>query len=328
MIISASRRTDIPAFYADWFIKRVREGFFLRVNPFNSRQIAGFSLRPEDVDAICFWTKDPRPLMPYLDELDRRRLNYYFQFTLNPYDTFFEPKVPPLDERVAIFRELAGRTNPERMVWRYDPVIFSSVTPVAWHLEQVERIAGQLRGVSRRLVFSFCDFYGKGQGRLSKALQGTGITLKDITSPEYRKPFEQIVLGFKDIAARHGLRIFSCSEKMDLAPFGIQHGACIDGDLIRRLFGVKASFKKDGNQRVACNCVQSVDMGAYNTCRFGCAYCYANFNEGIIEDNDRRHYPDSPALLDRYDDPVEIRTSLAGKKKCGAGQWSFFDSRP
>lgn len=313
MIISASRRTDIPAFYSDWFMNRVREGYFYRVNPFNSRQVSGFSLRPEDVEAICFWTKNPRPLMQHLAELDARGLNYYFQFTLNPYAKTFEPHVPPLPERIEAMLELAGRIGPQRLVWRYDPVILTSITPVAWHLEQAERIASLLNAATSRLVFSFYDFYGRGRGRLHRALSGSGITLEDITAPDHRGSLEQLARGFREIAASNGLEIFSCSEEVDLAAIGIPHGACIDGDLIRRLFGVDCSAKKDKGQRGACGCVESADMGAYNSCRFRCAYCYANFNAGLIENNCRRHYPDSPSLLGRHEEPVEIRTSLSKK---------------
>jgi hypothetical protein len=216
MIISASRRTDIPAFYADWFMNRIRDGYFYRVNPFNSRQISGFSLKPEHVEAICFWTKNPRPLMQHLDELDRRGFKYYFQFTLNPYNSIFEANVPPLQERIAAFRELAGRIGPERVIWRYDPVILTSVTPASWHLEQAEQIAGLLKDAARRLVFSFYDFYGRGPGRLNRALQGTGITLEDITLPEHRDALENIARGFRSITDYYGMQIFSCSEEVDL----------------------------------------------------------------------------------------------------------------
>ncbi len=315
MIISASRRTDIPAFYADWFMKRVREGYFYRVNPFNSRQVTGFSLKPEDVDAICFWTKNPRPLMSHLNELDGRGLNYYFQFTLNPYDTTFEPGVPPLPERIEAMAELAGRIGADRVVWRYDPVILSSATPVSWHLDQVGRIAGLLNGATRRLLFSFCDFYGKGQGRLNRALTGTGITLEDIAAPELREALDLVARGFKAAADRFDLKIFTCSEEVDLAAIGIQHGACIDGTLIRELFGANVPSNKDKNQRESCNCAESVDMGIYNSCRFRCIYCYANFNEGLIESNCRKHHPDSPSLLYEYDGEIEIRTRAQQKKK-------------
>lgn len=313
MIISASRRTDIPAFYSDWFMNRVREGYFYRVNPFNRRQVAGFSLKPEDVEAICFWTKNPRPLMQHLAELDARGLNYYFQFTLNPYDKTFEPHVPPLPERIEAMLELAGRIGPERLVWRYDPVILTSITPVAWHLEQAGRIASMLNAATRRLVFSFYDFYGRGKGRLQRALSGSGITLDDIIAAAHRESLEQLARGFREIAVNNGLQIFSCSEEVDLAAIGIQHGACIDGDLIRKLFGVDCSAKKDKGQRGACGCVESADMGAYNSCRFRCAYCYANFNAGLIENNCTQHDPDSPSLLGRYGEPVEIRTLLRKK---------------
>lgn len=323
MIISASRRTDIPACYSDWFMNRIRAGFFHRVNPFNSRQVTGFSLQPEHVDAICFWTKHPRPLMRHLDELDRRGFNYYFQFTLNPYGREFEPQVPPLAERIAAFTELAGRIGPRRVIWRYDPVILSSATPVVWHLQQVEEIAGQLASATRRLVFSFHDSYGKGQGRLHAALQGTGIMLEDITAAQKADDLQTLVRGFKTAADRHNLDLLSCSEELDLSAIGVEHGACIDGQLIRALFGGQPSAVKDKNQRQACGCVESVDMGSYNSCRFRCSYCYANFNAGMIESNAARHDPQSPSLLGRCAEEREIRTSLNRKKPAG-GQRELF----
>lgn len=310
MIVSASRRTDIPAFYAEWFMKRVREGYFYRVNPFNSRQVSRFSLKADEVDAICFWTKNPQPLMRHLDELDERGLNYYFQFTLNPYDRIFEPGVPPLEERLNTMTELAGRIGPERVVWRYDPVILSSATPVSFHLENGEEIAARIGNATRRLMFSFYDYYGRGKGRLSRALDGTGITLEDITAPKHRSALILVARGFQQIAERHNLQIFTCSEEVELGASGIRHGACIDGDLIRELFGVKTAFKRDKNQRGACNCVASADMGAYNSCRYRCSYCYANFNEGMIESNCRKHDPESPTLLGEYNSSIEIRTKI------------------
>lgn len=323
MIISASRRTDIPAFYADWFMTRIHAGFFHRVNPFNANQVSAFSLAPEHVDAICFWTKNPRPLMAHLDELDQRGYRYYFQFTLNPYDRTFEPHVPPLAERIATFVELANRIGPERVAWRYDPVILTSATPVAWHLEQAEQIAAQLAGATCRLVFSCYDFYGKGQGRLHAALKGTGIALEDITAPEHAAELQELAKGFAAIAAHHGLRILSCSEELDLSALGIEHGACIDGNLIRELFGGTPPTAKDKNQRPACRCVESVDMGIYNTCRFGCTYCYANFNEGQIVGNLLKHQLDSPSLLGRCEREIEIQAGVK-KKGCGGGQGELF----
>lgn len=310
MIISASRRTDIPAFYSQWFMQRIRAGFFYRVNPFNSNQLSGFSLKAEDVDAICFWSKNPEPLIQHLDELEQRGFNYYFQFTLNPYGPEFEPHLPALDQRIATLRELARRITPQRVIWRYDPVILTSVTPISWHLEQAEQLAGQLAGSTCRLMFSFYDHYGKGQGRLGKALHDSAISLEDITAPEKRAELQQLVSGFKGIAEHYHLQLFTCSEELNLSSFGVAHGACIDGSLIRELFGSVSAFNKDKNQRPACGCVESVDMGSYNSCRFRCRYCYANFNPGIIESNCRRHDPQSPLLLGNYQGRLEIRTTL------------------
>jgi hypothetical protein len=309
MIISASRRTDIPAFYSNWFMNRIRKGYFYRVNPFNSKQVSCCSLKPEDVDAICFWTKDPKPLMQHLDELDERGLNYYFQVTLNPYDSTFEPHLPPLQGRIETFRELADRIGPARVVWRYDPIILSSSTPVSFHLESMQELAEKLGGYCSRLMFSFHDFYGKGRGRLHKTLADEGIKLEDITAIDKRESLEQVVRGFKQVTHQLNLQIFTCSENIDLSAFGIDHGACIDGDLIRKLFCRQSSVRKDKYQRNCCGCVESVDMGSYNSCSFKCAYCYANFNGGMIESNCRKHDPASPALLGRYEEQLEIRTT-------------------
>lgn len=313
MIISASRRTDIPAFYSEWFLQRIRAGYFHRVNPFNSRQVSGCSLKAEDVDAICFWTKNPRPLLPSLGELDERGLHYYFQFTLNPYDHCFEPLLPPVDERIATFRALAGRIAAERVIWRYDPVILSSATPVAWHLDQAERLAGLLQRSTTRLMFSFYDYYGKGR-RLRAALAANGIVLEDITAPGNTAKLATLVQGFKAIADRYRLQIFTCSEQIDLAAAGIKHGACIDAKLLHTLFGRPVTCARDRHQRPDCGCAASVDMGSYNTCRYRCHYCYANFNQGMIAGNCSRHSVDSPSLLGQPEGPVTIRTLLHSSK--------------
>jgi hypothetical protein len=194
-------------------------------------------------------------------------------------------------------------------------VILSRATQVSWHLERAAELANRLQDSTRRLVFSFCDFYGKGEGRLHGALQRTGTRPEDITAPEHRIELERIARSFGEIANSYGLEIFTCCEEADLTPFGIEYGACIDGELIRKLFGGNPSLRKDKSQRKACRCVESVDMGSYNSCTFGCAYCYANFNEGAIDKNRLSHDPDSPVLLGRYEGEVEIRRTLKGKTR-------------
>lgn len=322
-IISASRRTDIPAFFAEWFMTRVRECYFYRINPFNTNQVSGFSLAPEDVDAIVFWTKNPGPLLPHLRELDERGLHYYFQFTLNPYGELFESHVPPLTHRLATFRELSERLGPHRVIWRYDPIILSDQTPVAWHLEQVAALAEALNGATGRLVISFLDFYGKVNRRLAGLERSQGLKLYDIAADRHRDELWTLATGFHRIAAGHGMSVFTCSEEADMAEIGIRKGSCINGDLIRELFGEGREYRKDKHQRGACGCVASVDMGIYNTCRFQCAYCYANMSPKLIDSNLRKHNPVGPSLIHDYPEPVKI---VREKSTCPAlCQQSLFE---
>lgn len=299
-IISASRRTDIPAFYAPWFMERVRQGFFHRVNPFNARQVKAISLKPHDVDAIVFWTKNPKPLLPFLAELDDRGLNYYFQFTLNPYEKPFEPHVPPLGERIDTFRALADMIGPQRVVWRYDPLILSSRTPLEYHRERYGRISAELRGATKRVMFSFLDFYGKAQGRLATLEREEGLSIHDIRGEGCREGRRELLVEMRSHAAENGMELYSCAEGEDLEEIGIGHGHCIDAGLLRELFGGSGRFSKDRYQRMECGCVESVDMGVYNSCPFQCSYCYANASPKMIATNLKKHNPKGSALLGDY----------------------------
>lgn len=310
-IISASRRTDIPAYYAAWFMNRIRAGSFLRVNPFNFRQVKEISLAPEDVDAIVFWTKNPAPLIPHLLELDARGYRYYVQFTINPYDRRFEPHVPELGSRLETFRRLSGQLGPDRVVWRYDPIILSSATPLAFHLKQSAALAAALKGHTRRLVFSFLDFYGKISGRMKELYRKHGIILHDLADESCRAELHRLMVHFRRIGDENGMEVLSCAEEVSLAEYGIQHGACIDGGLIQSLFGIAGCFVRNKNQRGTCGCVESVDMGMYNTCPFHCVYCYANRSEKMTLANRGKHNPASPAMSKEYTVPVANVTSGA-----------------
>jgi DNA repair photolyase len=315
-IISASRRTDIPAFFSEWFMKRVRAGFFYRINPFNAHQVTSSSLKPGDVDAIVFWTKNPQPLLRFLPELDDRGFNYYFQFTLNPYDTRLEPHVPPLAERLHTFRTLADMVGARRVIWRYDPIILSSITPGNYHREQFARIAEGLQGFTERVMFSFLDFYGKASGRLKTIEREQGITFFDITAGKYTIERRELLAAMQKRARDNGMNLWSCAETEDLEDIGIRHGHCIDGKLVHELFGAANRYKKDRYQRRECGCVESVDMGIYNTCSFQCAYCYANTSHKMIAANLLKHCRTSPALIGEYSQeqlPAKQETLSAGK---------------
>ena len=295
MIISASRRTDIPAFYAEWFMNRVRAGWCEVPNPFRPSVATRISLAPEAVDAIAFWSKNPAPMLPRLDELDARGLRYYFLYTLNDYPAEIEPGVPPLSDRLEAFRALAGRVGPSRVVWRYDPIILSERMGAAWHLEAFSRLAGALAGRCERVIISFLDFYRKTARRLARVeADGGDRVLRD---PFALPEFEAFARGLAVAAARAGLRVQSCAEDPRLLAAGIEPGKCIDDRLIQDLFGRVAPGAKDAGQRPACGCVRSKDIGVPDTCPHGCEYCYSTRSAAFADTRWRAHDPQAPALI-------------------------------
>lgn len=291
MIVSASRRTDIPAFYHQWFMNRIRAGFCLVPNPFNPTQVARVSLTPEDVAVIVFWTRNPTPLLPYLDELDRRGYRYYFQFTLTGYPRLLEPGLPAPEALVEAFRRLAERVGAEKVIWRYDPLLFSNITDVAFHRQNFVRLADALAGYTRRVVLSLFDPYTSVMRRLRKVPQ---LELSEASAIEEELP--DLLRFLAQMAASHGLEARSCAEARDWTPYGILPGKCVDDELIARLFGVEVTHTKDAGQRPTCRCVQSKDIGVYHTCRHGCLYCYATGEQPYLQTPTRHHDPLAPSL--------------------------------
>jgi hypothetical protein len=292
VIISASRRTDIAAFYGSWFMNRIRAGFCTVPNPMNPRQVSRISLLPADVDAIVFWTRNPRPLFPHLAELDRRGFRYYFQVSLLGYPRAIDPKSPGVAAAVAAIRELSCRIGAERVIWRYDPIVFSDLTPPQYHLEQFDRLANQLSGATRRCVISAVDVYRKLAGRL-KTLSDTPAAF----TPVHDRALHVLLEQLAGSAESRGLEITSCAEAEDWTPWGVRPGKCIDGALLNRVFGLQLSDKKDLRQRAACGCVESRDIGMYDTCTFGCVYCYATTSFERARDRLARHDPEATSLI-------------------------------
>ena len=296
MIISASRRTDIPAFYAQWMSNRIRAGFCTVPNPFNRRQISRVSLRPEDVDVIVFWTRNPRPLMAHLGELDSRNLRYYFQFTILGYPRELDPKSPPISAAVQAFQSLSDRLGPNRVIWRYDPLIFTPLTPADFHRQNFGRLAEMLRGYTRRSVISVVDRYPKVEHRL-KLLENTRAAVETWELQRMESLLRELV----SLATGNGMEMVSCAEEIDLTPFGIRPGKCIDDQVIAGTFGIQVNSKKDPAQRPACGCLVSRDIGMYNSCLFGCQYCYATQSFERARVNFHQHDTTSPSLVGRYE---------------------------
>ncbi|GIV08965.1 MAG: hypothetical protein KatS3mg019_1056 [Fimbriimonadales bacterium] len=296
LIISASRRTDIPAFYAKWFMNRIREGYCVTLNPFNPSQPRRVYLKPEDVLVIVFWTRHPRPLFPYLEELDNRGYKYYFQYTLMNNPKSLDPGMPDLDYRIKTFQYLANKIGPDRVVWRYDPIVISQETPPEFHLEWHEKIGERLHGYTKRNVISIVDtHYRKIQSRI-RISASNGLHFQ-----KWQDKFGDFVRQLATNAQKFGMEIQSCAEDIDLSPYGVPPGKCVDDDLIKRVFGIDVSHCKDKGQRGKCGCVKSRDIGMYDTCLFGCVYCYATTSFEKARENHKKHNPDLPLLVNGID---------------------------
>ncbi len=273
MIISASRRTDIPAFFASWLMDCIRRGEVRARNPFNPTQEKVVSLRPADIEAIVFWTRNATPLIRHLPELDDRGYRYIFLYTINGYGSPLEPNSPPVDNAIETFRNLSERVGASRVIWRFDPILFPEGEGTDWITSRFDKIAQSLYGSTRRVIISFLDRYKKVARRLTRLAKDTGLTLKDVTGEE--ESLGHIAAVLATVAAESGIKIFSCAEKVDLLPYGIKPGSCIDAHYLNETFCLTIPASKDKSQRPLCRCAPSQDIGAYNTCRHECVYCYA-----------------------------------------------------
>lgn len=346
MIISVSRRTDIPAFYSDWFYNRIEEGYVLVKNPFNAHQVSMIILREKEVDrdivmkiiqsikkkyadsplincfgnvlenlqdgfsvelpeCFVFWTKDPSKMLPRIQELSSYK--FYFQFTLTPYKQDFEPHLPDKITIQESFKKLSSLIGREKVIWRYDPIIIIDPYSVKWHLSKFQEFAQVLVPYTQKCVISFVDIYEK----VLRNMRAFPI------SEIQEKERNEIAEGFSKIAHTNGLTIETCAEFTDLSKFGILKGKCIDDKLISKLVGQDIMTSKDKNQREECGCVESIDIGLYNTCLHGCNYCYANFNKGLVLSNHNLYDPHLPMLCSNLspEDKITLKKSNSNLKK-------------
>ncbi|MCE0495687.1 DUF1848 domain-containing protein [Vibrio sp. DNF-1] len=273
-------------------MNRIREGFMLTRNPFNAHQVSRVSLTPVDVDLFVFWTRNPTMLMAHLSELDTLGFRYYFQFTITGYPKCLEKNVPAPYRAIKTFCDLSELIGAEKVIWRYDPVLLCNMVDVAEHKRLFSKIAAMLAGKTRKVVISFFDLYKKTERNLE---QIDGLTYRDITqSPS---ELSELALYMSKVAKENGMVVESCAEDLELSEFGIKHGKCIDNEYIKNVFGLSLSGAKDPGQRKACGCIKSRDIGMYNTCFHGCAYCYATFNQRTVFTNKQKHNPRSAFLI-------------------------------
>ena len=306
MIISASRRTDIPALYPEWFMNRLREGQVLVPNPYNRKKVSRIRLTPDAVYCIVFWTKNPEPLIPYLKEIDRMGYRYYIQMTVTDYERDLEPGIPGMEESMATFLLLSEMIGKDRLDWRFDPIVLTDKYSVEYHVEKFEAMCQWLHRATERCVISFVDLY-----------EDNGFPCME---PE---EMWEIAQRLSKIAGRYHLPLYTCAEKIDLSAFGIRHGACIDRERIQKLAGYKMDVKKASGQRPQCRCVESIDVGIYDTCTNGCKYCYATRSTGSARRKKELYDPASPLLIGqlRGDETVTDREIRSNRDY----QFSLFD---
>ena len=294
VIVSASRSTDIPAFYADWFFNRLDEGYLMWRNPFNGKDSY---VSMANMRFVVFWSKNPKPLIPYLPILQEKGIGFYIQFTLNDYDAEqLEPGVPRLAERIDTFKRIVDEQGLGSVVWRFDPLILTDKISEELLLHKISAIAEQLKGYTEKLVFSFADITG--YRSVARNLRAASI--------DFREWDTETMLTFARRLAdmRLPFRVATCAEAIDLEEFGIEHNRCIDPELIARRAPDDAELqsflqraKSDSGQRKLCGCILSKDIGAYNTCPHLCRYCYANYSPQMVMNNFRKHINSSESII-------------------------------
>lgn len=286
-ILSVSRRTDIPTFFWDWFMNRLADGNLMVRNPMNRKQISEIELSKDTIDCIVFWTKNPIPVLPRLGELNSYGVPYYFQFTITGYGRDIEANVPDKHRLVEAFKDLCTFGS-GHVIWRYDPIVFNAKYTPEYHIRAFKAIASELKGFTDRCVISFVDIYPNNKTAIVK-LGNRDMTHDDLV--DFCKQLSQI-------AGENGMKVGTCAEVVDLDECGIIHNKCIDPDYIEQIIGLPIKNKKDGAQRKECGCIESIDIGAYNTCKNGCKYCYACKDPKQLEKNFASYDPNSPLLCD------------------------------
>ena len=310
MIISASRRTDIPKYYSEWLVNRIKEGYVDVRNPMYKSQVSRYSLSPDIVDGIVFWTKDPAPMLERLDAFSE--YSYYFQFSLTPYGKDVESNLPDKHEIINTFKELSSKIGNDRIIWRYDPILLNEKYSIDYQINAFGKIAANLNGYTKKVTISFIDEYKFGGRSIYGSLKTSEISV-----------IQQNFLAEKisGIAHGYGMDVDTCAEKIDLQKYGIENSRCVDSRIFEKLDGCKLSrnkkkyeeMEKDASQRKECLCVESIDIGWPNTCKNGCRYCYATSSESELTQNTTKHDPNSSMLCGTFNEKLDRLTDHRGR---------------
>ena len=283
MIINTGCRTDIPAFYSKWLINRIREGYVMVRNPYNPSQVTKYSLSPDVVDCLAFCTKNPEPILKYLDELDIYRQFWFV--TITPYGKDIEPNVPDKEKVIDSFKKLSKHVGIDSIFWRYDPIFINDEFSVLKHIEAFEKFAKELKGYTKDCTISFLDLYEK-----------VKRNAPDIKPPSKEEQIE-IAKAFVKIGKENGMVIHGCSEGIFLSKYGVDCKGCMSKEIVEKSIGESLKPPKRKNIREGCNCLMGNDIGAYDSCGHLCKYCYANSNKALVRENMKRHIETSPFLI-------------------------------
>lgn len=307
MILQTGMRTDIPAFYSEWFMNRIKEGYVLVRNPYYPEQVTRYEINTNVVDLIAFCTKNPIPMMKYTEKL--KAYGQYWFVTITPYGKDLEPNVPDKNIVIKCFRELSGIIGINSMGWRYDPVITNEKYSVDYHIYAFEKIASRLSGCTETCIISFVDLYEK--------VRRNAPEIRSVTAEE------QMILAksFAETGRKYGITVKGCHENPSLAEYGIDMSGCLNRSVYEKALGISLDMPKKRSQR-DCSCFFGTDIGAYNSCGHLCRYCYANADADSVRKNIARHDPDSPFLIGGSL-PNDIITN-AKQYSYADGQLSFF----
>lgn len=310
MIINTGCRTDIPAFYSKWLINRIREGYVLVRNPYNPNQVTRYNLSPDVVDCLAFCTKNPEPMLKYLDEIDKYK-QYWF-VTITPYGKDIEPNVPNKEKVIESFKKLSKHIGVNSIGWRYDPIFIGNNFDVNKHIYYFEKIAKELKNYTHNCTISFLDLYEK-----------VKRNAPEIKPPNHEEQI-QIAKVFSKISKENNMVIHSCCEKTYLSQYGLKCNGCMSKEIVEKAIGCNLNPPNSRkNLRESCNCLMGNDIGAYNTCGHLCKYCYANANKGLVIENMKKHNDNSPFLIGDSEEGDKITIAKQKSWKIENMQISF-----
>lgn len=309
MILNTGSRTDIPAFYSDWFYNRIKAGYVLSRNPYYPAQITKYLLDPENVDVLVFCTKNPLPMLEQISLLSAFDLFWFV--TITPYGKEIEPYVPPKEQVITYFQQLSALVGRNRTSWRYDPIFITDKYSVDYHIEQFRQMAEALSGYTDQCVVSFIDLYEKTKRNF------WGI--RSVTREDQIK----LIDAFSEIAKKNGLQVHLCCENAELVRENVDADGCMSKAVLEKALGCKLNVPQKKMARKECACLLGADIGAYNTCGHGCLYCYANYDRETVVKNRKLHNAFSPLLIGEVSEYDVIKQ--AEQRSWKNGQLNIFD---